>query len=284
MTPYLLRYTCQSTQGSLCPSPMKIHYWPFFKNFSQKVNNLKWPLDDLWPHICWCLMCDSTQGSLCLTPMVIHQSMWIQWLFFKSLIKRMMTPRWFLTLLLLRSHMWLYQRVIVSKSHENTSEYVDKVTIFQKTLTNRSMTQMTPRWPLTPLLLRSQVWLYPRIICPTPIKNTSKHLDTVTHLSKTLTKGQWPLDDLWPHFWWSHMCVTLPKDHSVQVPWEYINVCKYSDHFCKTLTKIPHTTYLLHAEWVVSFWTKFRREKNKGWSPFNHIWIWFAHEISHSPR
>ena len=41
----------------------KIHYWPFFKNFSQKVNNPKWSLDDLWPHIRWCLMCNSMQGS-----------------------------------------------------------------------------------------------------------------------------------------------------------------------------------------------------------------------------
>ena len=42
---------CKSTQEALCPSPMKIHYWPFFKNFSQKVNNTKWPSDDLWPHM-----------------------------------------------------------------------------------------------------------------------------------------------------------------------------------------------------------------------------------------
>ena len=88
---------CKSTQGSLCPSPMKIRNWPFFKNFSQKVNNPKWPLDDLWPHICWFLMGNSTQGSLCPTPMVIHQSMWIQWLFFKNLTKRSLTPRWPLT-------------------------------------------------------------------------------------------------------------------------------------------------------------------------------------------
>ena len=38
-----------------------------------------WPLDDLWPHICWGHMCDSTQGSLCPSPMGIHQCMWIQW-------------------------------------------------------------------------------------------------------------------------------------------------------------------------------------------------------------
>ena len=38
-----------------------------------------WPLDDFWPHICWCHMCDSTHGSLCPSPMGIHQCMWIQW-------------------------------------------------------------------------------------------------------------------------------------------------------------------------------------------------------------
>ena len=38
-----------------------------------------WPLDDIWPHICWGHMCDSTQGSLCPSPMGIHECMWIQW-------------------------------------------------------------------------------------------------------------------------------------------------------------------------------------------------------------
>ena len=38
-----------------------------------------WPLDDLWPHICWGHMSDSTQGSLCPSPMGTHQCMWIQW-------------------------------------------------------------------------------------------------------------------------------------------------------------------------------------------------------------
>ena len=47
--------------------------------------------------------------------------------------------------------------------------------------------------------------------------------------------------------------VTLPKDHCVQVPWQYINVCGYSDQFCK----IPHTyihthTYILRTEWVIT--------------------------------
>ena len=74
-------HMCDSTQGSLCPSPMKIHQsvwiqWPLFAKTWTKGH---WPLDDIWPHICWGLMCDSTQGSLCPSPMGIHQSMWIQW-------------------------------------------------------------------------------------------------------------------------------------------------------------------------------------------------------------
>ena len=61
-------------------SRLKIHQsmwiqWPFLQTW----NKGHWPLDDLWPHICWGLMCDSTQGSLCPSPVKIHQSMWIQW-------------------------------------------------------------------------------------------------------------------------------------------------------------------------------------------------------------
>ena len=60
-------------------------------------------------------------------------------------------------------------------------------------------------------------------------------------------------------------CVTLPKDHCVQVPWKYINVCGYSDQFCKIPHTYIHTTYILRTEWVitVSFWTKFRRDNYK---------------------
>ena len=41
-------------------------------------------------------------------------------------------------------------------------------------------------------------------------------------------------------------CVTLPKDHCVQVPWKYINVCGYSDQFCK----LPHTYIHIHTYYV----------------------------------
>ena len=74
---------------------------------------------------------------------------------------------------------------------------------FCKNLNQRSV---TPRWPLTPHLLRSHVWLYPRIIVSMSHENMSKYVDTVNLFAKTWTIGQWPLDDLWPHIRWGHMC------------------------------------------------------------------------------
>ena len=57
---------------------LKIHqsmwiHWPFFPKTWTKGH---WPLDDLWPHVCWGHMCDSTHGSLCPRPMTIHKCMW----------------------------------------------------------------------------------------------------------------------------------------------------------------------------------------------------------------
>ena len=63
---------------------------------------------------------------------------------------------------------------------------------------------------------------------------------------------------------WSKCTVVGQK--CFYVPWEYINVCGYSDQFCK----IPHTRYILRtyfihttyrmSDHIVSFWTKFRRD------------------------
>ena len=107
---------------------MWIH-WLFFKNLTKG----QWPQDDLWPHFCWGHMCDSTQGSLCPSPMKIHQSVWITvTLFFKNLNQRSLIPRWPLTASLLKSHVWLYRRIIVSKSHGDTSMYVDTVINFAR--------------------------------------------------------------------------------------------------------------------------------------------------------
>ena len=58
-------------------------------------------------------------------------------------------------------------------------------------------------------------------------------------------------------------CVTLLKDHCVQVPWEYSNACGYSDQFCKIphtylhtyYIQLVHTTYRM-SDHIVSFWTR----------------------------
>ena len=305
--------------------------------FAKNWNKGHWPLDDLWPHIFWGLMCDSTQGSLCPSPMKIHQSMWIQWLSCKNLKQRSLTPRWPLTPHLLRSHVWLYPRIIVSKSYENTLKYVDTVTLFAKTWTkgqghwplddlwphicwglmcdstqgslcpspmkihqsmwiqwpflqkkNLNQRSLTPRWPLTPHLLRSHVWLYPRIILSKSHENTSKYVDTVNLFAKTWTKGHWPLDDLWPHICWGHMCdcaqgSLCPSPMGIhqcmwiqlsilqKLPHTYIHILRtYYVHttyyilrtesvitqFCKnyhihTYTYYVHTTYILHTTYYI---------------------------------
>ena len=64
---------------------------------------------------------------------------------------------------------------------ENTSKYVDTLTLFSKNLNQRSLTS---RWPLTPCLLRSHVWLYPRIIVSKSHDNTSMYVDTVINFAK----------------------------------------------------------------------------------------------------
>ena len=129
---------CWEKQMVLEPRVSPEHTWKYVDTvivFAKTWTKGHWPLDDLWPHICWGLMCDSTQGSLCPSPKKIHQSMWIQWPFCKNLKQRSLTPRWPLTPHLLRSYVWLYPRIIVSKSHGNTSMYVDTVINFAKITT-----------------------------------------------------------------------------------------------------------------------------------------------------
>ena len=63
---------------------------------------------------------------------------------------------------------------------ENTSKYLDTLTLFSTNLNQRSL---TPRWPLTPCLLRSHVWLYPRIIVSKSHDNSSMYVDTVINFA-----------------------------------------------------------------------------------------------------
>ena len=63
---------------------------------------------------------------------------------------------------------------------ENTSKYVDTLTLFFQKLEPKVI---DPRWPLTPCLLRSHVWLYPRIIVSKCHGNTSMYVDTVINFA-----------------------------------------------------------------------------------------------------
>ena len=111
---------------------------------------------------------------------------------------------WLLTLLLFRSHTWLYSRIIAFKSHENTPTYVDTVNIFKKLTT--SITQITPRWPLTPLL-----WTLPKDYCVQCFKKYITACGYSDLKKKTLIKV------INPYMTFDSTsvevtCVTLPKD------------------------------------------------------------------------
>ena len=134
----------------------------------------------------------------------------------------------------------------------------------QKNLNQRSL---TPRWPLTPHLLRSHVWLYPRIIVSKSHENTSKYVDTVNLFVKTWTKGHWPLDDLWPHICWGHMCDSsqgslCPSSMGIhQCMWIQWSILQKLPHtYIHILILHTHTTYRI-SDHIVSFWTTFRRDK-----------------------
>ena len=146
-----------------------------------------------------------------------------------------MTPTCPLTPLLLRSHVWLYPRIIfiqVPWKYVKVCGYGDH---FFKNLNQRSL---TPRWPLTPSLLMSHVWLYPRIIV------SKSHFGMWIQwllFSKTWTKGHWPLDDLWPHICWGHMCELNPR---IIVSKSHGNTSMFVDTVINFAKYHIHTTYI----------------------------------------
>ena len=149
-------------------------------------------------------MFDSTWGSLGPSPMKTHQSMWIKWPSFAKTWTKGHQPLDDLWPHVCWGHMCYSTQgtLIVSKSHENTSKYVDTVTLFSKT---RTKGHLTPRWPLNPCLLRSHVWLYQRIIVSKSHGNTSMYMyvDTVINFAK-----------------WSHTTCTLQHTtYYVQNEW-----------------------------------------------------------------
>ena len=76
---------------------------------------------------------------------------------------------------------------------------------------------MTLRGPLTPHILVSQVRLYQRNIASNSHGNTSKYVDTVTFFQKLNQKVNDPKMTFNPTSL-KVTCVTLPKDHCIQVP------------------------------------------------------------------
>ena len=153
-------------------------------------------------------------------------------------------------------HLWLYPRIIVSKSHKIYVKVCSEPFFFSKTW-------IKGHCPLDDL--------WPQVCWGRMCDSTQGSLCKVSH-ENTLCGYRDPFlktlneRSLDPYMTFDPTsvavtCVTLPKDHCVRVPWEYVNVCGYSDQFCKTSTKITtyniHTTYRM-SDHIVSFWTKFR--------------------------
>ena len=74
---------------------------------------------------------------------------------------------------------------------------------------------------------------------------------------KTWTKGHWPLDDLWPHACWGHMCDSTqeslcPSPMTIhQCMWIVDTVINFANrkYHIHTHTYYVHTTYYVHNEW-----------------------------------
>ena len=154
-----------------------------------------------------------------------------------------MTPRWPLSPHL-EFYVWLYPRIIVSKSHENTSKYVHTVTFFAKKTWTKGHWPLDDLWPH--ICWGQHVWFYPRIIVSKSHENTSKDVDTVNLFAETWTKGHWPLDDLWTHICWGHMCDSTqgslcPSPMGIhQCMWTQWSILQKLPH---TYIHILHTTY-----------------------------------------
>ena len=100
----------------------------FCKKLEPKVIDPR-PPDDLWPPSVE-ITCVTLPKDHCVQVPWKYIVCGYSDPFCKNLNQRSLTPRWPLTPHLLRSHVWLYPRIIVSKSHGDTSMYVDTVINF----------------------------------------------------------------------------------------------------------------------------------------------------------
>ena len=138
-----------------------------------------------------------------------------------------------------------------SKSHENTSKYVDTVTLFSKNLNQGSL---TPRWPLTHISVEVTCVTLPKgRYFQVPWKYI-KVCGSVTLFSKTWTKGHWPLDDFWTHVCWGHMCD--PNQGSLCPSRMGIHQCMWIQWSILQNDHILHTMYYVQVTELSSGETK----------------------------
>ena len=147
---------------------------------------------------------------------------------------------------------------------------------------------MTPKWPLTPHLLRSHVWLYYHCV-QVPWKYI-KYVDTVTLFAKTWTKGHWPLDDLWPHICWGHMCDSTqgslcPSPMGIhQCMWIQWSILQITTYILRTTYYIR--TYYIQNEWSHRLFLNTVQVRQKSCVQFYSYlcgwWSWTFEEYSHS--
>ena len=118
---------------------------------------------------------------------------------------------------------------------ENTSKYVDTLTLFSKNLNQRSL---TPRWTLIPCLLRSHVWLYPRIIVSKSHGNASMYVDTVINFAN------YHIHAYIHYHIHTHTTYRMSDQHIVSYWTQFRrdkNECKYHASNCQRCPKISST-------------------------------------------
>ena len=93
---------------------------------------------------------------------------------------------------------------------------------------------MTPRWPVTLLLLGHMCDPTQGSFNPSSMKiRQSMWIYSDHFFEKTWIKGHWPLDDLWPKS--VEVMWDFKQGSFFQVLWKYIEVCGYNEPFFSKL-------------------------------------------------
>ena len=175
--------------------------------FQQKLNGKVQP-------ICWSYMCDSIKASLHSSSMEIYQ---IQWSFFQTFNQNVKDPKWSLDDFWSHTswgHIYSSTRIILNKSHENTSICVWiqwPFFFFFKILSQKVMTQM----PTKASLCTSSTDMYQSMWIQNSFFTTS---------TKQSMTQRWPLTlrrDFWPH---GHMksLILYPSTTGFQLDLEFL--------------------------------------------------------------